>query len=215
MNDVAYPPPPWRTHGNGAFASYLVRRRDLALPSGFDAMTVMGRALGLLAYIEYQPPSPLSYNELIWMPAMVRARRRDGAPWRGYYVSAMYVDNEAALVAGRREWALPKIRARFETKGARIVVSAEDGTEVELRRRAFGPAIHSESGIATVQRGERGLVRFRCSFVGSLRMGRLELGRMSPGREPWLAFASARPVPGLPHAVLESFQATMHPPIRE
>src|SRR5690606_16056414 len=74
----AYPPPPWRTSGWALFVPYRVRAADVIVPDGFELEAALGWTLGLLGVVDYRPPSPLTYRELVWMPARVRARRADG-----------------------------------------------------------------------------------------------------------------------------------------
>ena len=114
-DQASYPTPPWDTHAEGAASLYLVARRTLRLPAGFTPVAAMGRTTGVLAYLRYLPPSPLAYDELIWIPTMVRAGGK-----RGWFVEKIYVDHPGSLAAGRREWGLPKELARFERQGDHI-----------------------------------------------------------------------------------------------
>jgi len=209
---VSYPPPPWQTHGYGFFASYRVPADTLSLPKGFRAQTVAGHCLGLLGFIEYQPPSPLCYRELLWMPAQVSAHGMSG-----HYVAKMYVDDERSLVAGRTEWALPKTLAQFSVEGSHISMRADDGSVVELDARGYGPRIPMPKRLARMAtlQAEDGspdsgsVVRFRCSFAGSVQLARLRLIRLSPGDSDWRSLERARRLPFA--ASLRDFDATMQP----
>lgn len=191
----------------------VVRARDLALPAGLRLVERAGRTVGMLAYIEYREPSPLTYNELIWMPAMTRFRASDGKPATGYYVARMYVDNDASLAAGRELWALPKTKASFERQGDHVRVSADDGTELELSFRAFGPALPVKSRMATLQPVDGGVIRFRAAFFGRVRLARARVTRFSATHEAWMGFEGARRPLGVA-SCLEHFESTMHAPER-
>jgi len=204
---VGYPPPPWHTHGNGAGAGYVVPAATIALPQGFKPMTLLGRTMGVLSYIEYLPPSPLSYRELIWMPAMVRWHRGG----RGYWVQKMYVDDEASLAAGRELWALPKSLARFERDGDRVHMTAEDGTVMRLRMSGRGPRKRISSKVTTLQHRSGRAVRFGCSFLGDVQLGRLDVEHFDAGDDSWLSFERARRAPASA-GLLHGFETTMHAP---
>ena len=191
---------------------FVVPARDIDLPRGFSAVSVLGRAVGVLAYVEYRPPSPLSYRELIWMPSMVKAGGR-----LGYWVAKMYVDDERSLEAGRREWALPKTLAHFDKRGDVVDITADDGTRMMLRRAGFGPRKRLSSKVATLQHrasvgGERGeLVRFRCSFSGTMQLGQVTVEAFESDDPGWRSFTTARRLPGS-SALMHDYAATMHPP---
>jgi hypothetical protein len=138
-----YPPPPWHTHGRAWAQPYLVDTRAFDLPPGFRPVTVACRALGILGLVEYLPPSPLTYAELVWMPCLVRA-----AGSRGFFVDRMYVDSEPSRAAGRAEWALPKQLARFAITDTRATIDTEDGAHLvlDLRRRGPGVPVPISSG---------------------------------------------------------------------
>ncbi|MBW2454399.1 MAG: acetoacetate decarboxylase family protein [Deltaproteobacteria bacterium] len=183
----SYPPPPWDTHAEGAGSVYLVSAKTVRLPTGFRPVAALGKTSGMLAYLRYLAPSPLEYQELIWIPAMVRAGGQ-----RGWFVDKIYVDNEASLAAGRTEWALPKTLAQFDREGDRVTVTAEDGTFARLRLRRFGPAQRMRSRLATLQAEGAEVVRFTCSFSGQVQLGGLTVESFSPGGDGWPSFVSAR-----------------------
>jgi acetoacetate decarboxylase len=210
---VSYPPPPWHTHATATLAAYLVRARDVRLPPSLEAVTVAGRTSGLLAYVEYLPPSPLVYRELIWMPTFVRARTRGGKSARGYYVAAMYVDNPDSLRGGREIWALPKTMATFTVSGDTVAVTAADGTRMQLRREARGPRLPLRSAVATLQVDGDAIVRFRSDFSARARAGRLRVEGFSSSAPAWASFSAARRLP-LPAAALDEVASTMQAPRR-
>ena len=207
-----YPDPPWHTHGFGVMCPYLVRVRELELPPGLEPVSVAGRTLGMLGYIEYQPPSPLSYGELLWMPATVRFRGGGGKPLTGYWVARMYVDHEGSLSAGRELWALPKSLAKFERRDGGVDVSADDGTVLSLEYRGIGPALRLRSRVATLQPVPEGVVRFRSDFTGLVRPATTRVTGFSSPHAGWASFPNARRVLGL-GSLLERFESTMHAPV--
>lgn len=208
---AAYPPAPWHTHGRAWAQPFLVDARALALPPGFRPVTLAGRAIGVLALIEYVAPSPLTYAELTWMPCLVTARAA-GRTVRGYYVDTMYVDSPASLAGGRELWALPKVLARFVIGAREATIDTDDGAHLELELGARGPAIPLRGGGGTVQDGGADLVRFR--GTGTVRVGPGSLRvRAAHGTEGWRGFATARRLPGLGVA-LTSFEVTMCAPQR-
>jgi hypothetical protein len=209
---ASYPPPPWQTYGDGAGAVYVVPRASITLPEGFEAVSLLGRCAGVLAYLQYKPPSPLHYNELIWIPCMVRWRA-GGTTHTGYWVEKMYVDCERSLAAGRTEWALPKTLARFERDGDVIRMQAEDGTALALQMSGRGPRTGLSSSLTTLQHEHGALVRFRCRFKGSLQWGRVEPIAFRSDDPGWASFRAAKRVPGS-SGLLHGFEATMAAAVR-
>jgi hypothetical protein len=191
-------------HGRAFIVPLVTRVADVDLPHGFRAIGALGRTAGLCAYIEYEPPSPLSYRELIFMPALVRSENR-----RGYFVSAMYVDDTTTLVAGRREWALPKELASFDRQGDIVRIEAKDGAVIEVTLAAFGPAVPFRGAVATLQRRSDQTIRFKSSFRGSARIGRVTLRVIEPS-PAWRAFGGATSLPS--GVALHDFTAVMHAP---
>lgn len=203
--DTAYPSPPWHTHGRAWAQPYLVDTRTFALPDGFAPVTLAGRAIGLLALIEYVAPSPLTYGELTWMPCMVRAAGK-----RGYFVDKMYVDSAPSLAAGRTEWALPKQLARFTITDAGATVETEDGARLVLGARRRGPGLGVPVAASTLQHAPAHVVRFHGSGRAQLHAGALDVVDAA-GVEGWRGFATARRIPAA-GAALTDFAITMHEP---
>ena len=197
-----YPQPPWHTHGDGGGAAYLVPTSAIALPAGLEPMSILGRSSGVLGYLEYRAPSPISYRELFWMPTMVRAHAK-----RGYWVEKMYVDDVVSMRAGRELWGLPKSLATFEREGEHIHMQADDGTHMTLRLHGFGPRRRQKSKLSTLQCTADGLRRFQCAFVGTVQLGGLTIESLRGGH--WESLNRATRVPGLSGA-LHDFEATMH-----
>ena len=104
--DAAYPPSPWRLHGQ-LWVS-LFRVRPGADPHHPD------RPAGLygVALVSYEDPSPLVYRELLC------ARPVGGAVG----ITDIWVDSPGSRAGGRDLWAIPKDLARF----ARTVRGRDD-----------------------------------------------------------------------------------------
>jgi len=207
LDGQAYPTPPWHTHGRAFVQPFVVDRQALRLPPGFDAVTIAGRAIGVLGLIEYVAPSPLVYAELVWMPCLARA---GGS--RGYFVEKMYVDSEASLAGGREIWALPKQLARFSIGEREASIETSDGAHLVLELRRRGPTVPTSIAGATLQDGGDDIVRFKGSGTTRLRSGGLRVLE-ARGLDAWMGWTGARRMPGL-GAALETFEVTMHPPRR-
>lgn len=204
---MTYPPPPWQTYGDAAAALYTVPASSLDLPAGFRAVSLLGRCVGVLGYVEYKPPSPLAYSELIWMPTMVRYNRA-----RGYWVAKMYVDDERSLRAGREVWGLPKTMAQFSRDGDRVSMCADDGTNLTLELSAAGPRAPLGQSVSTIQQHpSRGPLRFRCSWRGGVQYGRVVVVSFESDDRGWRSFQRATRIPAS-SGRLHQFEATMHPP---
>ena len=170
-----YPDPPWRMYGFAWARSYLVPVDALELPAPLRPVAVGGRTTGTLLYVRYTEPSPLTYHELIWAPALVRAPSGEV----GFYVAAIYVDDERSMRGGRDIWALPKVMARFEADGGAeragegrggVRMRADDGTSIDLNFRAFGPSrLPAPPRVVTLQTRDGRVERLR--GVGSARAG--------------------------------------------
>ena len=202
----AYPAPPWHTHGRAYAQLFVVDAARLHLPEGFRPVALAGRAIGILALIEYVAPSPLTYAELVWMPCMVRA-----GDDRGYFVERMYVDSAASLAGGRELWALPKQLATFAIREREATIETEDGASLVVELAKRGPAITVPISSGTIQDGGDAVVRFRGSGRARLRAGGLRV-KSARGLDAWTGWAGAVRLPGIGGA-LDSFEITMHPPL--
>jgi hypothetical protein len=204
---MTYPPAPWHTHGRAYIQPYLVQASSLSLPDGFRPVSLAGRCVGILALIEYVPPSPLTYAELAWMPCLVSA-----SGVRGYYIEKMYVDSEASLAGGRELWAIPKQLARFAIEDDYATVDTEDGAHVELSLFKRGPSVPLRAGAGTVQDDGSELVRFRGRGTARTASGGLAV-RAADGLDAWNGWRTATRLPAL-GAALTSFEISMLPPVR-
>jgi len=212
--NAKYPDPPWLMHGRGLFIPCAVRAADLVLPEGLEPVEKFGRTLGVLAYIEYLPPSPLAYHELIWMPAWVRGKgERAGKDGRrkAQYVARMYVDNDDTLEAGRVLWRLPKTLATFDDQGSSVRVEADDGTRIALSFRSVGPRAPMKSRMSTLQAPPGELIRFRAAFSATTGAATYHIDEFSSPHPAWKSFASSTPLPRLA-AIFEPFESTMKEP---
>lgn len=194
-------------HGFAVFCPYAVPADSVVLPSGLEPVAIADRTIGLLAYVRYEPPSPLTYHEMIWMPALVRSR----SGRRGYWVSRMWVDDEAALRGGRELWAIPKTRARFETSAGSVRVHADHHTEIVAEWRRLSPALPLRGQIATLQVDGDRLVRFRAQARAQASLAQLDLRRMSSSDPALESLDRGTPIAGLA-AMLSPFESTMMPP---
>lgn len=206
--DRPYPDAPWKMHGTAMLRAYRVPVDTLTLPEGFTPVAARGWTTGVLAHLEYAPPSPITYRELIWMPALVRAP--SGA--RGFYVAKMYVDSEASLRGGRELWGLPKTLASFASTATGVEARAEDGTVVALKFEHLHVPVPVPDSIVTLQRTEAGVVRFRGDLVTArARLGRMEVLAFQSGDPGWRSFEARRALP-VPDVALGPFTAVMQPP---
>lgn len=188
---------------------YVVPASALHVPTGLEPITVGGRCSGLLAYVRYRPPSPLVYDELIWMPCQVRVRDRRSA--RGYWVARMYVDSSASLAGGRDLWALPKTLATFRKRDDGVDVEAEDGTFLSLAFSAGLPGPKARTRVATLQQREGTIVGFRGDFSARVRLATLRVEACRSPSPEWAGF----PGPGRmkrPAIRLDPFEAVMAAP---
>lgn len=208
-----YPQPPWEMSGRGVVRAFATPIGALDLPRGFHPVHVAGWSVGVLAYVEYRPPSVLSYRELLWMPAAVKAFDREGRAHYGYFVSRIYVDDERGLQGGRDLWRLPKTMARFAPREGGVEMSADDGTEMELEFGHSGPAVKVGSHVATLQPERAGLVRFRADFSAFAAIARLRVMRFAGDSAAWRPWLQRRNLP-LPAVALTTFASTMQAPDR-
>jgi hypothetical protein len=131
---VSYPPEPWYLTGHAYVGLFLVPR-DVAPPPhspATRAITVLGRTVVCAAFFVYEPPSPLTYGEI-----MSTVLVRQG--WRPRVsITHIWVDSEASRDGGRELWAIPKDLATFdiathETYAARGIAGLSLGRVRRLR----------------------------------------------------------------------------------
>ncbi len=194
-----YPAPPWTMHGEAYFAPYLVKTGALELPEGLEVIHGGPYTVGMLGYVRYVSPSPILYDELIWMPCFVRAPAF-GPRASGWFVSIMYVDEPRTLAGGREIWKIPKTMARFTRGDGTLDVQAEDGTAMSLRFGTLGPRVRATGRIATLQWNDgRSMCRFGATSTADVGMARLSVEHFASSYSGWMGFdPSARmPAPGL------------------
>lgn len=208
---MTYPPAPWHTHGHAFIQPYLVDGAYLRLPPRLEPIRLVGHTIGLLGLIEYLPPSPLTYAELIWMPCVVRITMRRHRAY-GHFVEKMYVDSDASLAGGREIWALPKQKARFDIGDGEAIVETEDGARLVLDLSRRGPVVRTRVGTATLQDDGVDIVRFRGSGTAWIGSACMKV-REARGLDGWMGWAGARRIPGL-GVSLRDFKLTMHEPQR-
>ncbi len=209
-----YPEPPWQMHGFAVMCPVITRARQLELPAGLEPVAAAGRATGMIGYVEYLPPSPLTYHELIWMPCQVRFRSSGGSVRRGYYVARMYVDDEATLAGGREIWGLPKTLATFSRIDDHVSIRADDGTDLDLTFRGLGPRFSAKTRVTTLQAPEGAdVIRFRGSFDSRSRAAMLRVTRIEDAHPAWRSFGNAWRLPR-PAVMMDPFDSEMGVPER-
>jgi len=106
---VAYPPAPWRLHG------------DLWL-SLFRLRGVPGRPDGVygVGFLTYREPSPLTYHELLVarLAHDVPSSGPSGLLSRPVTVTDIWVDSPDSMAGGRELWAIPKHLCDFGMESA-------------------------------------------------------------------------------------------------
>ena len=206
MKSPIYPDPPWSTHGYAAFRAYRVPVADLDLPPGFEVKSRFGYSVGLVGFVRYVAPSPLTYAELIWMPAQVRVAGRVG-----WYVERMHVDCERSLAAGREIWALPKTLADFDERDGEVSVRTADGTRVDLSFSRLGPGIPGRSVMKTIQANGGETLSFAANTRAKAHLARVRVTDIDIAEKGWESFRRARPLPA-PGGMLSRFETTMNLP---
>ena len=114
MSLQPYPSAPWRLSGRAIAIVRLTPIERIAdgVPKPLSVVPIMpGRTLSMFYLARYEAPSALQYHECIVAPALVRNGVRVGA-----WISNIFVDSEASMLAGREIWGLPKQLANFDWK---------------------------------------------------------------------------------------------------
>lgn len=126
------PPAPWTCRCD-AIVWWAWRPRSAGLPAaaGHPGRLVVGGAL--IGYSE----SPVGrYREVVGLLGGLGRHGLSGS------VPFMAVDSPASLVGGRRNWALPKVLARFTGEpGARTMTAAGTGWSVSATVGPLGPSL--------------------------------------------------------------------------
>lgn len=137
MGHATYPPEPWHLQAHGYIGVYALRKSELPTPHapGVRPITFFGRGIVATAFIIYEEPSPLTYNEVM-MTVLVR----DG--WRPRIsIVKIWVDSPASRDGGQELWAIPKTLADFTAVNDAEYRASLDGSEfaaLTLRRRRRG-----------------------------------------------------------------------------
>lgn len=106
-SSAAYPPPPWRMHGQ----MWLTLVRTTADAGPERPAGVYGVGL-----VDYQEPSPLTYGELLVARQVTIPRPESGrSPTSGKHVTVtdIWVDSAPSRAGGRELWGVPKELADF------------------------------------------------------------------------------------------------------
>jgi len=104
--DTTYPPAPWHMHGQLWLSLFRVRPGDH--PERKPG--VYGVAL-----VSYEPPSPLTYSELL----VARMVATGGTPPKAVSITDIWVDSPASVAGGRELWAIPKDLCDFTLRSDR------------------------------------------------------------------------------------------------
>lgn len=94
----AYPEAPWQMNGQLWVSLFRVPEQvDDLRPAGMYGV----------AFVDYQPDSPLTYSELL----VARAVKK---PVTGVSITDIWVDSPASVAGGRELWAIPKGLCNFD-----------------------------------------------------------------------------------------------------
>jgi hypothetical protein len=210
-----YPKPPWRTYGSGLAIPCIVSARNVSVPDEFTVLQTAGRTLGLLLYLEYVDPSPMTHRELLWLSAIVRCRDRAyDVPRIGpmYYVARSYMDRDSSVTAARKEWAMPSGLAQFRRFGNRIEVDADDGTHVAFSWTPRGFTFPAPVNIASLQKSFGRVVCFQAEGRARVQLATYRLEAFASEHRDWQSFASGLVLPGVA-TYLRSFDTTVLAPL--
>jgi Acetoacetate decarboxylase (ADC) len=169
------PPAPWELAASAlVWVGRLRPGASARLPGGVRRGGRPLAAVGAFVRYERTPVGP--YDELL--AGVVLAGRRGIAT----HVPFMAVDSEASVVGGRANWALPKVRARFEGD-LREVRARGDGWSVAVEVRPRRPALRFRAPVSLVQVWPDGAVRGASGrLTGRARPARIKVG--VSGSEP-------------------------------
>ncbi|MGA8987072.1 acetoacetate decarboxylase family protein [Aeromicrobium sp.] len=107
---TSYPAEPWDLHGHAYVGVWLVPRDRAPAPHSpaTRTVTIFGRALVSAAFLVYDDPSPLTYDEILSSVLV-----REG--WRPRVsITHIWVNSPASRDGGRDLWAIPKDLADFD-----------------------------------------------------------------------------------------------------
>jgi hypothetical protein len=147
MAEARIVPAPWFLRGESFLQLLLnpVKEVQDLLPSGFHIQSRKGFTLGALMWVHYTESPVGPYEELLYMPARVRAGGKTG-----YSITHIWVDSRDSLESGKENWLIPKRLGNmaFRSRGRIREASLEDGSPVaEMRFRcpAFPPPVPMHS----------------------------------------------------------------------
>ena len=120
-----------------ASATFLVDRPTVQslLPAGLEAVTMAGRAMLALVFVDYRDGDLGTYHEV---GTCFIVRRPGGRP--GAYIHRLPVDGEFTMAAGRGLWGFPKWLTTIETEfsGSRATCHLRDGDDHVLTMAVRG-----------------------------------------------------------------------------
>jgi hypothetical protein len=104
--DTSYPQAPWQMHGQLWLSLFRVHAGDHP-----------DRAPGVygVALVEYQPPSPLTYHELL----VAHLVETGAKPAKAVSITDIWVDSPQSVAGGRELWAIPKDLCDFTAATSR------------------------------------------------------------------------------------------------
>ncbi|WP_293781316.1 acetoacetate decarboxylase family protein [uncultured Aeromicrobium sp.] len=167
MGVKTFPAEPWDLAGHAVVTAGLTPVADVCTPPGTRPLTIGGEALVALAFFVYEPPSPLTYREVMATTLVRRGLR----PF--VHISHIWVDSSASREGGRALWAIPKDLADFEVAAQRRY--AAPGITTMTVRRAARLAVTLPARFTVAQR------RDARTLTTPVR-GRI---RVSPARSDW------------------------------
>ena len=139
-----------------------------------------GRGVSLGGLIAYRGTPVGPYQEIFAAPIALRA----GGPVA--QVVLMAVDSAASVAAGRRNWALPKVLARFDRVAGAATVRGK-GWQVTVTARARRRSLPVRARGRCAQPEPDGRIRdFAMRIRGRARLATVEVHHDAPLLEPWL-----------------------------
>lgn len=131
MAAPAVVPAPWFLRGE-SFIRLLLNPVEAVcglIPEGLQVCSRKGYTLGALMWVHYTDTPVGPYEELLYMPARVRAGGK-----AGYCITHIWVDSPDSVESGKANWLIPKQRGRmrFQSRGRlrEAHLEAEDGSPV-------------------------------------------------------------------------------------
>lgn len=128
---AAIVPAPWSLRGE-SFIQLMLNPVDAVralLPEGLEIRSRRGYTLGAIMWVHYTDTPVGPYEELLFMPARVRAGGKSG-----YCITHIWVDSLDSLESGKENWLIPKMlgRMRYRSQGRlrEASLEAEGGSPV-------------------------------------------------------------------------------------